>query len=203
MNLTPVTLQGNYVRLVPLSLDHLDDLCLIGLEHSVWKWTIANVTNREEMLAYLKVALAEQERGTGLPFTTMTNVGSPDGSFRVAGSTRYFNIATQHKRLEIGNTWIASPWQRTVVNTEAKYLMLQYAFEKLGCNRVEFKTDALNTKSRTAILRLGAKEEGILRNHSITALGRVRDTVYFSILNEEWPEVKKRLEEWIEKARAN
>jgi RimJ/RimL family protein N-acetyltransferase len=103
------------------------------------------------------------------------------------------NIDRANRRVEIGSTWIAPPWQRTAVNTEAKYLMLRHAFEVWGCMRVELKTDALNQKSRNAILRTGAKEEGTLRRHTLTWTGRVRDTVYFSILDNEWPEVKERL----------
>jgi RimJ/RimL family protein N-acetyltransferase len=114
-------------------------------------------------------------------------------SGRVIGSTRFMNIDRANRRVEIGSTWIAPPWQRTAVNTEAKYLMLRHAFEVWGCIRVELKTDALNQKSRNAILRIGAKEEGTLRRHLITHTGRVRDTVYFSILDSEWPGVKARL----------
>jgi RimJ/RimL family protein N-acetyltransferase len=194
MDLIPVVLQSKYVRLEPLSMDHLDQLCEIGLEESIWKWTISLVRSREEMEAYIKAALSQQEHGTGLPFATLTNFGPDNGYHKVAGCTRFFNIEQAHKRLEIGHTWIAKPWQRTAVNTEAKYLMLKHAFETMGCNRVEFKTDALNVKSRTAIQRIGAKEEGILRKHSITATGRTRDTVYYSIVDDEWSEVKNRLE---------
>jgi N-acetyltransferase len=113
---------------------------------------------------------------------------------RVIGSTRYANIERAHRRLEIGWTWIARPWQRTAVNTESKYLLLRHAFETLGCVRVELKTDSLNAKSRAAILRIGAREEGTFRNHMITSSGRIRHTVYFSIVDAEWPEVRSRLE---------
>jgi RimJ/RimL family protein N-acetyltransferase len=113
---------------------------------------------------------------------------------RVIGSTRYANIDRAHRRVEIGWTWVARAWQRTAVNTEAKYLLLRHAFETLGCIRVELKTDSLNAQSRAAILRIGAREEGIFRNHMITASGRIRHTVYFSITDAEWPEVKSRLE---------
>ena len=115
-------------------------------------------------------------------------------SGRAIGSTRFMNIDRANRRVEIGSTWIAPPWQRTAVNTEAKYLMLRHAFEVWGCMRVELKTDALNQKSRNAILRIGAKEEGTLRRHLVTWTGRVRDTVYFSILDDEWPEAKRKLE---------
>jgi N-acetyltransferase len=195
VNLNPFILQGSHVRLEPLSMAHLDPLCEVGLEESLWKWTISIVRTRNEMEEYISAALAQQQHSTGLPFVTLSNIDTRNNTFRIVGSTRYFNVEHSHKRLEIGHTWIAKQWQRTSVNTEAKYLMLRHAFEVIGCNRVEFKTDALNEKSRTAIQRIGGKHEGILRKHSITADGRVRDTVYYSILHEEWNEVKHRLEE--------
>ena len=197
MDLTPVTLQEKYVRLEPLSMGHLNQFCDIGLEESIWKWTLSVVRSRDEMEDYIKLALSQQERAVGLPFATLSNIGSDNGTFKVVGSTRFFNIEQAHKRLEIGHTWIAKPWQRTAVNTEAKYLMLKHAFETMGCQRVEFKTDALNLKSRTAIQRIGAKEEGILRKHSISATGRTRDSVYYSILDDEWYDGKKRLEKML------
>ena len=113
---------------------------------------------------------------------------------RVIGSTRYANIERVHHRLEIGWTWVARPWQRTAINTEAKYLLLRHAFETLKCMRVELKTDSQNARSRAAILRIGAHEEGTFRNHMITASGRIRHTVYFSIIDSEWLEVRARLE---------
>ena len=141
------------------------------------------------MMRYIRTALAEQERGVSLPFATIEK-----SSGTVIGSTRYLNIDMPNKRVEIGSTWIGAPWQRTAINTEAKYLMMRQAFETLGCNRVEWKTDSLNTKSRTAIARLGAKQEGIFRQHMVTWSGRLRDTVYFSVIAPEWPEVKANLE---------
>jgi RimJ/RimL family protein N-acetyltransferase len=117
------------------------------------------------------------------------------GSGTIVGSTRFGGMDATHRRVEIGWTWIVREWRRTAVNTEAKYLMLRHAFEVLGCNRVEFKTDELNERSRTALRRLGAREEGVFRNHMVTVSGRVRNTVYYSIINSEWPEVKIRLEE--------
>ncbi|HSB79179.1 MAG TPA: GNAT family protein, partial [Candidatus Methylomirabilis sp.] len=138
---------------------------------------------------YIEVALKAQAAGTVLPFATIEKV-----SGKVVGSSRYANVDSTNRRLEIGWTWVAPPWQRSVVNTEAKYLMLRHAFEALGCIRVEFKTDSLNERSRQALLRIGAKEEGIFRNHMITPSGRIRHSVYFSIIDSEWPEVKGRLE---------
>ena len=140
---------------------------------------------RADFEALIAKTFAEQERGESVVFATVER-----GSGRIIGSTRFMNIDRVNRRVEIGSTWIAPAWQRTAVNTEAKYLMLRHAFEVWGCMRVELKTDALNEKSRNAILRIGAKEEGTLRRHVITWTGRVRDSVYFSILDDEWPGVK-------------
>ena len=185
----PVTLEGRVVRLQPLGDAHLEGLCEAGLDDELWRWTLADVRTREEMRAYVEVALKGQTEGTILPFTILAQ---PSGL--VVGSTRFGNIDRENRRVEIGWTWIGRRWQRTAVNTETKYLMLRHAFETLGCVRVEFKTDVLNQTSRRAILRLGAKEEGILRRHMITDSGRIRDTVYYSIIACEWAEVKTRLE---------
>jgi len=185
----PVTLAGRAVRLEPLGGAHLEGLCEIGLDEALWRWTLGHVRTREEMRAYLEVALIGRTEGTTLPFAILAQ---PSG--QVIGSTRFGNIDRENRRVEIGWTWIGRRWQRTAVNTEIKYLMLRHAFESLGCVRVEFKTDTLNQTSRRAILRLGAKEEGILRRHMITDGGRIRDTVYYSIIAGEWAEVKARLE---------
>lgn len=189
MDIRPVVLDGVRVRLEPLSRDHLPALIEIGLEPDLWRWTTQVVRTPEEMEAYVQSALAEQAAGRALPFATVEKA-----SGRVAGSTRFASIEPQHRRVEIGWTWLAPSWQRTVLNTEAKYLMLRHAFEQWGCVRVEFKTDVLNARSRQALLRIGAKEEGILRSHIITATGRVRDTVYFSVTAPEWPAVRAALE---------
>ncbi len=190
MEIRPITLEGQIVRLEPLSLSHHEQLCAVGLDFDLWRWTTKNVRTREDMRAYIEQALDEQTRGTSLPFATIDRA---DG--RAIGSTRYLNIDASNLRVEIGATWITKKWQRTGANTEAKYLMLRHAFEELGCIRVELKTDSLNLQSREAILRLGAIEEGMLRNHMLTWSGRIRHTVYFSIIDSEWPNVKKRLEE--------
>lgn len=185
----PMTLEGAQVRLMPLGLEHLDGLCAVGLDPELWQWVPTRVLDREQMKAYVELALDEQRRGMSVPFaTTLRETG------QVVGCTRYANISVPDGRLEIGWTWIGKPWQRSTVNTEAKYLMLRHAFEALGCTRVELKTDGLNQKSRNAILRLGAKQDGILRRHMMTYSGRIRDTVYFSILDDEWPAVKAGLE---------
>jgi RimJ/RimL family protein N-acetyltransferase len=188
MKVAPVTLRGRTVRLEPLSIDHVESLCHVGLGPDLWRWIPTPVTTAEEMHVYVATALAEQRRGVSLPFAIVEQSRS-----LVIGSTRYANIVPPDRRLEIGWTWLTSSHQRTGANTEAKLLLLTHAFEALGAIRVEFKTDARNEVSRRAILRLGAVEEGTLRKHRITASGRVRDTVYFSIVDSEWPAVKARL----------
>lgn len=189
MIVVPVTLEGRHVRLEPLSQAHQADLAVVGLEESLWRWIPVPVRTTEEMSAYIATALEEQARGVSLPFALIEKATG-----QAIGSTRYGNIDRTHLRVEIGWTWVAPPWQRSAVNTEAKYLLLRHAFETLGCMRVELKTDSLNEKSRAAILRIGAREEGTFRNHMITASGRIRHTVYFSILDSEWADVKARLQ---------
>jgi N-acetyltransferase len=187
----PLTLEGAVVRLEP-----------VRREHALWFWEVAkndlddifrwipySLTTLEDFQKLIDKAFDEQERGESVVFATVERK-----SGRAVGSTRFMNIDRVNRRVEIGSTWIAPAWQRTPVNTEAKYLMLRHAFEVWGCMRVELKTDALNQKSRNAILRIGAKEEGTLRRHLLTWTGRVRDTVYFSILDHEWAEVKAKLE---------
>ena len=190
MEITPVTLSGRHVRLEPLSVGHVESLCEIGCEESLWRWGVSSIQSLVDMRDYVATALQAQAEGTALPFVTIEN-----SSDRIVGSTRYANIDRENRRLEIGWTWIAPPWQRTVINTEAKYLMLRHAFDVLGYNRVEFKTDSLNDQSRRALLRIGATEEGTFRNHMIVRGGRLRHSVFFSIINSEWPRVKADLEE--------
>ena len=189
MVVEPVILQGRHVRLEPLTPEHAAGLAEVGLDEDLWKWIPTPVCTPEEMSAYVQAALQDQAAGTALPFVLIEK-----SSGRAVGSTRYANIERVHHRLEIGWTWVARPWQRTAINTEAKYLLLRHAFETLKCMRVELKTDSLNERSRAAILRIGASQEGIFRNHMMTATGRIRHSVYFSIVDSEWPEVKARLE---------
>ncbi len=189
MVVNPVLLEGLQVRLEPLARTHLEGLAAVGLDEELWRWIPTAVRTREEMAVYIETALSEQEHGASLPFAIVEKATG-----RTIGSTRYGNIDRTHHRMEIGWTWVAREWQRTAVNTEAKYLLLKHAFETLGCMRVELKTDSLNERSRAAILRIGAREEGIFRNHIITASGRIRHTLYFSIIDSEWPAVKARLE---------
>jgi RimJ/RimL family protein N-acetyltransferase len=189
MAVSPVILTGARVRLEPLAKAHLAGLAEVGLDQELWRWIPAPVRTQEEMAAYIETALDEQARGMSLPFAIIEQATG-----RAIGSTRYGNVDRTHHRVEIGWTWVARAWQRTAINTEAKYLLLRHAFESLGCRRVELKTDSLNEKSRAAILRVGAQQEGVFRNHMITSTGRIRHTVYFSIIDSEWPAVKERLE---------
>ncbi|HEY6387384.1 MAG TPA: GNAT family protein [Candidatus Acidoferrum sp.] len=189
MIVAPVTLEGRHVWLEPLSQERQPGLTAVGLDENLWRWVPTPVRAPEEMSAYIATALEEQFRGVSLPFALIEKA-----SGQAIGSTRYGNIDRTHHRVEIGWTWVAPAWQRSAVNTEAKYLLLRHAFETLGCIRVELKTDSLNERSRAAILRIGAREEGTFRNHMITASGRIRHTVYFSILDSEWPDVKFRLQ---------
>ncbi|MGO8797386.1 MAG: GNAT family N-acetyltransferase [Candidatus Sulfotelmatobacter sp.] len=194
----PITLEGLTVRLEPIRREHAVvfwDLAKDSLD-KIFQWIPYRMRAREDFDRLVEKAFLEQERGESVAFATVER-----SSGRVIGSTRFMNIDRANRRVEIGSTWIAPAWQRTAVNTEAKYLMLRHAFEVWKCFRVELKTDALNQRSRNAILRIGAKEEGTLRRHVITWTGRVRDSVYFSILDSEWPEVKKILESKLQRLR--
>jgi N-acetyltransferase len=187
----PLTLEGSVVRLEPIRPEHAElfwEVAQNDLE-DIFRWIPSSMKTREDFQRLIDKAFAEQERGESIVFATVARA-----SGRVIGSTRFMNIDRVNRRVEIGWTWIAPAWQRTAVNTEAKYLMLRHGFEVWGCVRVELKTDALNQKSRNAILRIGAKEEGTLRRHVVTWTGRIRDSVYFSILDDEWPAVKATLE---------
>jgi RimJ/RimL family protein N-acetyltransferase len=188
MKVEPVILESELVRLEPLEFEHLEALCAVGLDDSIWQWSPQKIKNAGDMREYVETALAERARGVSLPFATIDKSRN-----KIVGSTRFGNIDVKNLRAEIGWTWINPAWQRTFVNTQAKLLMLTHAFETWKCIRVELKTDALNEKSRSAIRRLGAKEEGIFRQHVITDTGRLRDSVFFSILDSEWQGVKERL----------
>ena len=187
MDLRPLTLEGRYVRLEPLSLDHLDGLAQV-LDSTLLQWFSKPATNAEELREFIETALDEQRQHRTVAFATVDRA-----SGRAIGSTRFANIDRANRRLEIGWTWIGRVWQRTPINTEAKLLMLEHAFERGGAIRVEFKTDSRNAQSRAALARLGATEEGYFRNHVITAGGRYRHSVWFSVIDSEWPLVKQRL----------
>jgi N-acetyltransferase len=188
MQIEKVILDGEFVKLEPLKPEHLDSLCEVGLIAELWRLIPTQIDSREAMKNYIETALDEQRRGVSLPFVTIEK-----SSNKIVGSTRFGNIDVKNLRTEIGWTWINPQWQRTYINTEAKLLMLTHAFETWKCIRVELKTDVLNEKSRNAVLRLGARQEGIFRQHVICDSGRLRDTVYFSILDNEWQNVKENL----------
>jgi len=188
--ISPFSLEGRYVRLEPLRPEHATLLWEVAKDHvaDLFQWIPYQLNSLEDFQAFNRQVLEEQARGLTVPFSTIER-----SSNQVVGTTRFMNMDLANRKVEIGSTWIAPRWQRTAVNTEAKYLMLCHAFEVWRCFRVELKTDALNQRSRQAILRLGAKEEGTLRKHMLTYNGRQRDSVYFSILDTEWPSVKTRL----------
>jgi RimJ/RimL family protein N-acetyltransferase len=189
---SPITLEHSAVRLEPLRREHAQIFWNVAQNDldNIFQWIPYSMKTREDFARLVEKAFTEQERGESVVFATVER-----SSGQTIGSTRFMNIDRANRRVEIGSTWIAPAWQRTAVNTEAKFLMLRHAFEVWNCFRVELKTDALNQRSRNAILRIGAKEEGTLRRHVITWTGRLRDSVYFSILDNEWPEVKTKLEE--------
>ena len=189
MSPRPVTLTGPFVRLEPLTPEHLPALARVGLDPELWRWIPTPITTIDEMRAYVATALDEQRRGLALPFVIVSAT-----SDEVIGCTHFANIDIKNRRLEIGWTWLARSHQRSAANTGAKRLLLEHAFDVLGVMRVELKTDALNQQSRDAIGRIGAVQEGIFRKHLITASGRVRDTVYFSILDTEWPAIRRTLD---------
>jgi RimJ/RimL family protein N-acetyltransferase len=168
-----------------MSPDHLDGLAAVGLDPAIWQWTIARPADRAGLEAWMTAALANAAAGVELPFVTVER-----SSGRPIGSSRYLNIVPEHRRLEIGWTWVAPAWQRGGANREAKLLMLRHAFDNLGCMRVEFKTDSNNDPSRRALLGIGATFEGIFRNHMVMPDGRIRDSAYYSITDTEWPAVQ-------------
>lgn len=191
--LAPVTLEGSRVRLEPLRADHLADLARVAFDPSIWRWTIARPIDETGLAAWLDTALANASTGIERPFATIDLA-----SGRAVGSTRFLNIVPEHKRLEIGWTWVGAAFQRTGINREAKLLQLTHAFETLGANRVEFKTHSQNERSRAALAGIGATFEGIFRNHMIMPDGTLRHSAYFSVIADEWPEVKARLRAGLE-----
>jgi RimJ/RimL family protein N-acetyltransferase len=189
MEVTPVILEGQHVRLEPISLEHVGALWRVGADAEIWRYMPYTVRAEDDMRRVLEAELRRQQAGQVLRFVTIARACA-----QPVGSTSFLNIDRQHRRLEIGGTWITPAWQRSPVNTEAKYLQLCHAFESLGCIRVEFKTDSLNIKSRQALARIGAVEEGTFRNHMVMPDGRYRHSVYFSIVESEWPSTKAQLE---------
>ena len=198
LSIAPFVLEGEHVCLEPLQPGHAALLWEIAKNDlaGLFQWIPYPMESLTDFERFNAQVLAEQARGLSLPFATYVREGS-----QIVGTTRYMSMDLANRKVEIGSTWIARPWQRTVINTEAKFLMLRHAFEVWKCVRVELKTDALNQRSRTAILRLGAREEGTLRKHMIAYNGRQRDSIYFSILDTEWPAVKANLESKLQAGR--
>jgi len=186
----PVTLEGSIVRLEALSLGHLDDLARVAFEGELWRWVMVQPANAAELRIWLESALAQAATGAEVPFATVDLA-----SGRAIGSTRFMSIVAEHRRLEIGWTWIGLAHQRSGANREAKLLQLTHAFETLGANRVEFKTDALNSKANPGLLGIGATLEGTFRNHMVMPGGRIRHSNYYSVTREDWPTVKSLLTE--------
>ncbi len=189
----PISLAGRHVRLEPLAPRHAEDLYAAGREPRVWPYMArGEFTSLQDVREWIGQALALQETGTQIPFAIVLRK-----SGTAVGSTRYLDIRRADRGLEIGWTWIAPEQQRSAVNTECKYLLLRHAFEDLGAVRVQLKTDLRNERSQRAIERLGALREGVLRKHMTVRDGFIRDTIYYSILDTEWPEVKTRLEHFL------
>jgi RimJ/RimL family protein N-acetyltransferase len=191
MEVKPIILTGKHVRLEPMTKAHIPALAEIGVGQDFWNFMLyGRMDSEEDMRDWVLDILSRAETGTDLPFVAIHLASS-----RVAGATRYLNIMPKDRGLEIGGTWYGLEFQRTSVNTECKYLLLRHAFETFGCIRVQLKTDLQNERSQKAIERIGAVKEGVLRNHMILPDGRYRHSVFYSILDTEWPDVKKRLEE--------
>lgn len=196
MNVQPVTLSGRSVRLEPLGQEHAQGLYNRGREQADWAYMPrACFVDQADTRQWIDEALARPDH---VPFAIVETHKN-----RPVGSSRYLNIRPEHRSLEIGWTWLGRDWQRTAINTEAKYLLLRHAFERLGCVRVEFKTDARNIRSQAAIERLGATREGVLRQHMIVQDNYLRDSVYFSVLDSEWPRVKEHLGALVERGRVS
>ncbi|MEH7441463.1 GNAT family protein [Bacillus sp. JJ1122] len=189
-----ISLEGPTVILMPMEMEQLDDLWNVAQAQDIWEFTSSKIKNKEDMKLTIEAATAEREGGIQMPFVVVDKE-----SGKMIGSSRYLDLSRSHKSLEIGWTWYHPDYWRTRVNTETKFLMLQYAFEEMDMNRVQFCTDLRNIRSQTAISRLGAKKEGVLRKHRVIADGYVRDTVVFSIIKEEWPLVKSKLQDMMKR----
>jgi len=195
LEVNPVVLEGKHARLEPMTEAHVSALAEIGVGQDFWNFMVyGDMNNEEDMRGWVMDILSRAEKGTDLPFV-VTHLESG----RIAGATRYLNIMPNDRGLEIGGTWYGVDFQRTAVNTECKYLLLTHAFETLGCIRVQLKTDSRNERSQKAIERIGAKKEGVLRNHMILPDGYIRHSVYYSILDSEWGDVKREFEEMLKR----
>jgi RimJ/RimL family protein N-acetyltransferase len=186
----PVILEGERVRLEPLSLEHIPALAEVAFEPQIWRWMASRMNNREDLRRYVEIALAEAAADVSMPWVTRSKT---DG--RIVGSTRFMDINREHRTLEIGNTWIHPDYQQSGINVAAKYLQLWHAFEGMGTRRVALKTHHQNLASQRAIRALGAKEEGTFRNHMVYPDGSTRNSVWFSVIQEEWPDVQGHMEE--------
>lgn len=197
MNLSPITLTGQLAQLEPLAAEHLQAIQLAAADGELWQLFFTSVPPPDKTADWLKLALQMQETGMALPFIVRDlRTG------KIVGTTRFCNIDSKNQRLEIGYTWYSQSVQRSGINTECKLLLLSHAFETLGCIAVEFRTDWLNKRSQAAIERLGAKRDGVLRNHMLQADGRIRDTVVYSIIQNEWPGVKANLRYFLQRGAA-
>jgi RimJ/RimL family protein N-acetyltransferase len=193
MDVHPIVLQGKFIRLEPLNEAHVPDLSIAGRDKSIWQYMLYGpVIDLPRMRSWVEDMLNRQKRGTDLPFAVILKE-----SGKAIGATRYIDIRPSDRGVEIGGTWFAIEYQHTVVNTESKYLLLKHAFETLGCIRVQFKTDLRNERSQQAIERLGAVKEGVFRNHMVLLDGTIRHSVYYSIIDAEWPAIKINLEQKI------
>jgi len=190
MRVAPVTLKGKLVRLEPLSMDHLPELAATAFNPQIWRWMADRMESEDDLRRYMQTALDAARAGAVMPWATRSMKDR-----RIIGSTRFADIQPAHRTLEIGWTWMHPDYQRSGINVEAKYMQLRHAFEGMGARRVAFKTHHQNLKSQTAIQAVGAKHEGIFRNHVIMPDGSPRHSYWYSIIDEEWPEVKARLEE--------
>jgi N-acetyltransferase len=192
----PITLTGEHASIEPLEREHEDALSRAAADGELWRLWYTSIAPPEKMAEYIATALDMRERLGAMPFVVREK---PSGE--IVGCTRYFNVDAINRRLEIGHTWYSKRVQRGPINTECKLLLLTHAFEKLQCIAVEFRTHWFNHASRTAIVRLGAKQDGVLRNHQLSADGSKRDTVVFSIIDGEWPAVKQHLRYQLERPR--
>ncbi|WP_019119301.1 GNAT family N-acetyltransferase [Brevibacillus massiliensis] len=188
LQIAPVTLSGDTVRLKPLTHSYAADLHEAGQDERIWTYMSTVIHTREDAVRFIDTALKAQAAGVELPFVIIEQATG-----RVIGSTRFLNISKKDRGLEIGWTWLAPDVWKTRVNTECKWLLLRHCFEQLGCIRVQLKTDLRNLNSQRAIARIGGVREGVLRSHMVVRDGYIRDTVMFSILDREWPEVDQKL----------
>lgn len=193
MDLTPISLIGRVVRLEPLSDRHHPDLCEVGFDSSIWQYMLyGTIDTPDRMMEFIQDLLKRARQGADMPFAV---ISAQTG--KAIGCTRYMDIQPHNRGLEIGGTWYGKVYQRTRVNTECKYLLLEHAFDRLGCIRVQFKTDLRNMQSQKALERIGAVREGVLRDHMIRPDGTVRSSVYYSILMNEWPGIRERLKGYL------